>query len=460
MSKPPKPSRRGFLAAGAAGIASGDIPAAPAGRPNLVLILADDLGWTDVGYQGRRYDTPNIDRFAQQGMVFTRAYSACPTCSPTRASILTGQHPARLRLVRHIPAGRAFGFDRFGRTNEPFHLLPTDPAQFPSRNWLPLEATTIAKALKPLGYHSAFAGKWHLGHEPYHPVRHGFDEQSGVTNYGHPGSYYPPYWPVKEADPYAGAPAEKYLDDRVADDAIAYLERRGAGGPFLLAVFFYGVHSPHIGRKDLVPKYEQRGYRGAQAQYGAMVEAMDSAAGRILSALDRLGLARNTVVVFVSDQGGAFPQAPLRGGKTGGTALYEGGARVPLAVRWPGKVKPGSRTETRVISNDFFPTFVELAGGDPRAHRPLDGRSLVPELTGRASSPPRPLILYRHYEDLYAAVLDGDWKLIASLKGDHELYRLADDPGEANNVAAKFPARREELLAVLARWKTSLGLKP
>ena len=154
--------------------------------PNILVLFVDDLGWTDVSYQGDRYDTPNIDRFASQAMTFSRAYIATPTCSPSRSSVLTGQHPARLRIVRHIPGGTQYGFDKFGRTNEHWHVLDTDPAQFPSRNWLPLEVTTIAEALKPLGYYSAFMGKWHLGSEPFHPIHQGFDEQRGVSNFGHP----------------------------------------------------------------------------------------------------------------------------------------------------------------------------------------------------------------------------------------------------------------------------------
>ncbi len=428
-------------------------------KPNIILLFVDDLGWADVGYQGKRYDTPHIDRLATESKRFSRAYIASPTCSPSRASVVTGQHPARLRIVRHIPANVKFGFDKYGRTNEHWHVLPTDPAQFPSRNWLPLEKTTIAEALLPLGYHTAFFGKWHLGSEPFHPVHQGFDEQHGVSNFGHPRNYYPPYF-IEGANPYAGAPEDRYLTDRLADDAVEFLRGYDRTGPFFMATFFYNVHSPHQGRRDLVAKYEKRGFTGREAQYGAMVEAMDSAVGRILEALDKSGRADKTIVVFFSDQGGYFTNAPLRGGKTGGLALFEGGARVPLLVRWPGAVKAGSECGIPVLSTDLFPTFVEIAGGEPSDYQPLDGLSLLPLLRETGSLPRDTLYLYRHYEDLYAAVLQGDWKLIASWKGNHQLYNLAADPWEQTDLASREPARVKELAAKLDAWREQVGVKP
>ena len=333
---------------------------APA-APNFLILFVDDLGARDVGYQGGRYDTPNIDRLAQESLAFSRAYIPTPTCSPSRAALLTGQHPMRLGLARHIPTGKKYGFDELGRTGEDRHAWEGDPSGFASRNWLPLDATTIAEALGPMGYRTAFFGKWHLGYEPYHPVKQGFDEQFGVSNFGHPGSYYPPYWPA--GNPYPDAPAGKYLTDRLADDVVTYLERqKGGEKPFLAMVYFYNVHTPHIGRKDLVAKYRARGLEGRYAEYAAMVEATDDAIGRILAAAD----GTDTVTVFLGDQGSYFTNAPLRGGKTGGTALYEGGARVPLLFRWPGHVEAGNNA-TPVVSSDVFPTLVELAGGDAKS---------------------------------------------------------------------------------------------
>ena len=441
-----------------AGCAAVDEPTAGQ-PPNIVLLFVDDLGWPHVGYQGEVFDTPNVDRLASRGMKFSRAYAASPTCSPSRSSVITGQHPARLRMVRHIPAGPKFGFDEFSRTGQEFHILPADPAQFPSRNWLPLEVTTFAEALKPLGYRSAFVGKWHLGHEPYHPIHQGFDEQHGVANAGHPGHYYPPYWPDGR-NPYPDAPEGKYLTDRLTDDAVAFLKKQNGEQPFLLSLFFYNVHTPHEGRNDLVAKYERRGLEGRAAQLGAMVEAMDDNVGRLLGALEETGQANNTAVFFFSDQGGFMLNEPLRGGKTGGTALYEGGARVPLAVRWPGKVDAGSRCDTPVLSTDLFPTFVELAGGDPSAYEPLDGVSLVPLLTRQGTISRDEVYLYRHYEDLYAAVIGGEWKLVASLAGSHELYNLKDDPYEERDLAKEKPEKLNEMVARLEAWKKEVGVDP
>jgi arylsulfatase A-like enzyme len=426
--------------------------AAAQAAPNFLVLFVDDLGWMDVGHQGGKYDTPNIDRLAGESMAFSRAYIPTPTCSPSRAALLTGQHPMRLGLARHIPAGPKYGFDKFGRTDRERHQWEGDVTGFASRNWLPLEATTMAEALGPLGYRSAFFGKWHLGHEPYYPVKQGFDEQFGVSNFGHPGSYYPPYWPA--GNPYADAPDGKYLTDRLADDAVAWLTDRKS--PFLAAVFFYNVHAPHIGRKDLVAKYEARGLTGKLAQYGAMLEAADEAIGRILAAAD----AANTVTVLLGDQGGLLTNAPLRGGKPGGTALYEGGARVPMLVRWPGHVQAGAKNATPVLSADVFPTFVDLAGGEVAKFQPLDGLSLRPLLEGTGELAREALFLERHYEDQYAAVVAGDWKLVAYWSGKRELYNLAADPYEENDLADRFPEQTDLLAAKLAAWRKGLGLAP
>ncbi len=406
----------------------------------------------DVGYQGGEHDTPNIDRLAAESMVFSRAYIPTPTCSPSRAALLTGQHPMRLGLARHIPTGPKYGFDKLGRTERERHQWEGDVTGFASRNWLPLEATTIAEALKPLRYDTAFFGKWHLGHEPYHPVKQGFDVQRGVSNFGHPGSYYPPYWPV--GNPYPDAPGDKYLTDRVADDVVAYLkDRPEQARPYLATVFFYNVHSPHVGRRDLVRKYEARGLKGRHAHYAAMVEATDDSIGRILEAVE----GTDTVTVFLGDQGALLTNAPLRGGKPAGTALYEGGARVPMLLHWPGRLEAG-KNATPVLSADVFPTLVDFAGGDPAKHQPLDGLSLRPLLEGTGSLERDALFLERHYEDQYAAVVAGDWKLIAYWSGKRELFNLAADPSEERDLADRFPEQAGLLLSKLAAWRKSLGL--
>ncbi len=432
-----------------------DEPTPPVKQPNIVLLFVDDLGWTGVGYQDGQWDTPHIDRLRTQSMRFSRAYAASPTCSPSRASVITGRHPARLRLVRHIPGRNRSGFDELGRTKEEFHTIPGDPLQFPSRNWLPLEETTIAEALGPLGYRTGFVGKWHLGSEDYHPIHQGFDEQHGVTNFGNPRNYNPPYWP--QGNPYPDA--ERYLTDRLTDDAVSFLEDQSSEKPFFLSLFYYSVHTPHDGRADLVEKYEARGVTGRMAHFAAMHEAMDESVGRILATLDERGFADDTMVVFFSDQGGYFSNAPLRGGKTGGMALYEGGARVPLLVRWPNRVKPGSESAEPMVSTDLFPTFVEAAGGDPADFQPLDGRSLLPALEG-GKLDRESIVLYRHYEDLYAAVLAGRWKLIASVAGAHQLYDLETDPAEDTDLAARKPEKLADMLEILRKFQDDTAVAP
>lgn len=426
--------------------------------PNFLVLLVDDLGWKHVGYQGGAYETPRIDHLASESMVFSRAYIPTPTCSPSRAALLTGRHPARLGIVRHIPVSPKFGFDVLGRTDQEFHQWEGDPSRWPSRNWLPLAAVTIAEAVGPLGYRSAFFGKWHLGSEDYHPVQQGFDEQYGVSNFGHPRSYYPPYWPV--GNPYADESPESYLTDRLTDDVVDYLARPGEDQPFLAAVFFYNVHTPLIGRKDLVHKYSARGFTKERAQLAAMVEATDSSVGRILDALAESGHAEDTVVIFLGDQGGLRYNEPLRGGKPGGTALYEGGARVPLLIRWPEGVSGGTKQSTPVVSNDIFPTIIELAGGEPEEWAPLDGVSLTPLLGGEGRIEREALFLERHYEDQYAAVIAGDWKLVAYWSGRRELYDLAGDPSEDRDISSNHPERVSELSNLLADWRADVGLRP
>lgn len=432
------------------------IAAEPAdGPPSILVLLADDLGARDAGFAGGRFDTPNLDGLADESVVFTRAYSVSATCSPARAAILTGQHPARLQMTRHIPAGMRQYFDALGRTTEPFHVLASDPSRTPSRNWLPLETVTLAEALAP-EYHTGYFGKWHLGHEPYHPRHQDFDDQFGVGNLV-PRSYYPPYW-RKEVNPYRETPPDVYLTDRLADDVVAYLDRQKLGVPFFAFVSFYAPHSPHVGRKDLLAKQRERGFKGKEAHYGAMVEGLDEAVGRILATLENNGLEQNTVVFFLSDQGSQFSNAPFRGGKNE-SPLYEGGCRVPMLVRWPGVVKP-SKCEVPVVSTDIFPSIVEIAKTAEDRDRPVDGASLVPLLKGGNALDREYLYLERRYSDQYAAVVSSDWKLIVSHAGNHELYHLADDPYEGNDFSERMPAKVAEMLRSYERWRAALSEAP
>lgn len=417
-----------------------------ANRPNVVVLFVDDLGWSEVGFQGSLFATPHIDALARSGMVFSRAYAAAPACSPSRSGMLTGRHPAELGVVRHLPA-------RVPRGQE-FHLWPQDPAGMPSRNGLPAGALTYGHALQRQGYHTAFHGKWHLGEEGRFPMHFGFHEQVGTTDRGSPASYLAPFWP----DPvYQDAKRGDYLTDRQTDDAVAFIQANRARR-FLLNLFYYAVHTPKIGRPDHVAAAKAQGLTGVAAEYHAMMRSLDDSVGRIVGALAAAGLRENTVIVFTSDQGSWFARPPLRGSKEAGTALFEGGARVPFVVSWPAKVRAGSRCEHPISLTDVSPTLVEIAGGRVADYPRLDGHSLLPVLLGRGPVARERVVLYRSYDPQYAAVVEGPWKLIAHRDGHHELYHVLNDISEQDDRAAAEGAIARRLAGHLAAWEKSLGL--
>ena len=423
-------------------------------QPNIVLFFVDDLGWSDLGYRNPLFESPNIDALAEEGVSFEQAYIACPTCSPSRSTLLTGKHPARLQLVRHIPGGPKFPeFDKYGRTDQEFNYWPTDPAHFPCRNWLPLEYVTYAEALKKLGYYNLFVGKWHLGHEQYHPIHQGFDRQIGTSNWGHPRSYYPPYF--KNSDVLANE-TERYLTDKLTDETVEFIERYDRDRPFMISLWYYSVHGPHLGREDLVKNFEARGLTGKYAHYAAMVKAVDESIGRVRGALKKKGIQKETILIFLSDQGGYFENPPFRGGKRVDT-LYEGGARVPFIFHWPGVTKPGANNKSVVQSTDLFPTLVEIAGGDSTRYKDLDGISLISTIRNNSKLKRRkPIYGYRAYEDLYASVREGHWKLLAYRSGTVKLYNVARDIKEENNLAKTHPDKVEELTAKLVTWEKEM----
>lgn len=424
-------------------------------KPNIVLFFVDDLGWKDLGYRNATFESPNIDRLAGSCTDFELATIACPTCSPSRATLLTGKHPARLQLVRHIPTGAKKYFDKFGRTETRYNLLSTDPAQFPCVNWLSLEHTTYAEALKELGYYNAFIGKWHLGHEPFHPIHQGFDRQFATANAGHPKSYYPPYF--KNSKVLADE-KESYLTDVLTDAAVDFLEKHENDRPFMLSLYYYSVHGPLVGRKDYVKHFESKGLSGPLAQYAAMVKSVDDSVGRVRAALESRGLDQNTIVIFLSDQGGALDNAPLRGSKKSDT-LYEGGARVPFLFYWPGVTQAGIN-KSLVQSTDLFPTLVEIAGGESADYKDVDGVSLLPTLRNNSVlERGAPIFGYRAYEDLYASVRDGDWKLLAHRNGDLKLYNLAQDVSEKNDVAQQHPEITDRLKSELVAWEQEMKVE-
>ena len=425
-------------------------------KPNIVLFFVDDLGWSDLGFRNPVFESPNIDTLAKEGLSFEQAYIACPTCSPSRATLLTGKHPARLKLVRHIPGGPKFPeFDEYGRTDQQFNYWPTDPAHFPCRNWLPLEHVTYAEALKELGYYNLFVGKWHLGHERYHPVHQGFDRQIGTSNYGHPRSYYPPYF--KNSDVLADE-NERYLTDELTDEVVAFIEQYDKAQPFMLSFWYYSVHGPHQGREDLVKHFEAKGLTDKYAHYAAMVKAVDESIGWVRNALRRKGIEKETIVIFLSDQGGYFENPPFHGGKRIDT-LYEGGARVPFIFHWPGITRAGTENDSIVQSTDIFPTLVQIAGGDPSEFTNLDGVSLVPTIRYNCIlERGKPIYGYRAYEDLYASVRHQDWKLLAYRSGTVKLYNIARDIKEENDLAKAHPEKVKALLARLVKWEQEMGV--
>jgi arylsulfatase A-like enzyme len=421
--------------------------------PNVIWIMADDLGWMDLACQGNtRIETPNLDRLAAEGMRFTDAYSAAPVCSPTRAAMMTGQSPARLGLTNHLPENASYA-------------PPTSPiAAATMLDHLPLEQVTIAERLREAGYATAFMGKWHLqrqlasggrGDRRFVPERQGFELNLGGCAFGGPPTFFDPYGIHNLPSRRPG----EYLPYRLADEAISYV-REHRDRPFFLCLWNYAVHWPTQAPGELIAKYTEREGPGLlDPVYAAMVEALDRAVGRLLAELDASGLAERTLVVFTSDNGGWLEVAdnrPLRGGKG---FLFEGGIRVPLIVRWPGVVEAGSVCSTPVVSMDHFPTLLEVVGLAPDSAVALDGESLIPLLrnTGELGRD----ALFFHYPNfawhgenrLGGAVREGRFKLIERYAdGSLELYDLENDPGETTDLGAERPELAARLQGELGRW--------
>jgi arylsulfatase A-like enzyme len=438
--------------------------------PNIVFILIDDLGWLDLRCYGSKfYESPNIDKLASQGMKFNQAYSACCVCSPTRASILTGQYPARLHLTDYLG----------GRPPKNARL------QIPDwRQYLPQNTATIAGVLKPASYTSALIGKWHLGGsreagQPEEasdslPQKRGFDVNIAGSHYGQPPDYFFPYErPGPKGTTYrlpffTGGHEGEYLTDRLTDEAEAFITKN-RDRPFFLYLAHYAVHTSIGNRLQAKPKVIEK-YKAKvdpkapqnNAVYAAMIETMDESVGRIMRKLDDLKLADNTFLIFTSDNGGynqATSQPPLRGAKSD---AYEGGIRVPLIVRWPGVIKAGPVSETPVSSIDFFPTCCEAAGIKREAKQQLDGVSLLP-LLRQTSNLDRDALFwhYPHYNDRttpHGIVRQGDFKLIEYYEdGRLELYNLKADIGEKDNLAASMPDKARGLRQILANWRKQVG---
>ncbi len=428
-------------------------------RPNIVVIMADDLGWQDTHcYGNSKLETPALDQLAAEGLRFTNAYAASPVCTPTRAAMMTGQAPARLRITNHAP-GHPNGFSLPGSTWQ----------EADNVRHLPLAAVTIAERLSEAGYATAHIGKWHLSYtsteirdeiseQDLRPDQQGFDLNVGGYSGGGPPSYFSPYRIPTLAD----GKENEYLPERLADEAIAFI-RQPRSEPFYLNWWPYSVHYPMQAREEVIEKYRQRGDL-KDPIYAAMIEDLDTSIGRFLKALDEAGLRENTLVIFKSDNGGYNgDNSPLRGLKG---MLYEGGLRIPWIVRWPGRVQPGTINATPVISMDCYPTLLEVAGLPPTPNHPLDGKSLLPLFT-QSPGFDRDAI-YFHYPNyafhqknrLGSAIREGQYKLIRNYDDDScELYDLQSDVGEQKNLAEQSPAQTQRLADKLDTWLRETGAK-
>lgn len=431
-------------------------------RPNVVFILADDLGYTDVAcYGSKYYETPHIDRLAADGVRFTSGYTCGPNCQPTRAAMLSGQYNPRTGVYT------VGGIDRFNWHSRP--LRPVDNVQK-----LPLDKITFPQALKRTGYVTGMFGKWHLGNDPaHHPSQRGFDE--AIVSAGEHFNF--------KTDPSTEYPSGTYLADFLTDKAVDFI-RRHQEKPFVLYLPHFGVHAPHQAKPELISKFKGKAGAGGQKDppYAAMIASVDESVGRIVALLDELKLADNTLVIFSSDNGGVggyeregirggsiTDNAPLRGGKG---MLYEGGIRVPYIFRWTGKIARGAVNDTPINSVDLYPTLLEIAGADKPANYPLDGVSYATLLTSNGKSSLQRDALYWHFPGYLGAagntwrttpvgaIRKGDWKLLEFFE-DHrvELYNLKDDIGERHDLAKSHPDQAAELQKRLASWRQEIGAK-
>jgi arylsulfatase A-like enzyme len=459
---------------------------APRG-PNIVFILADDFGWHDTSLYGSTFHrTPNIDKLAARGMMFTQAYAANPLCSPTRSSILTGLYPARIGItapVCHMP-------EEFLEEAIVQRGAPQNKAlQAKSATRLKLEYRTIAESLKDAGYVTGHFGKWHLGLEPYDPLHQGFDvDVPHWPGPGPAGSYVAPWkFPLKLN--FTGQPGE-HIEDRMSQEAVKFI-RQNKDRPFFLNYWAFSVHAPFDAKKALIEKYAKLADpKNPQRNplYAAMVESLDDAVGTLVKTIDELGLTQNTIIVFFSDNGGvhwtAFKEhgdqspwkdipitsnAPLRGGKA---TIYEGGTREPCIWIWPGVTKAGSKSDALISSIDFHPTLLEMVGLKPQVDQKFDGMSIVPALKGQPLGRDTVFCHFPHYTPATGAipstyVRKGDWKLIRCYADNDdqtdrfELYNLKDDLSETKNLAPQMPEKVMELNLLIEQFlKETMAVVP
>jgi len=464
-------------------------------RPNIIFVLVDDLGWRDVGFMGSSfYETPNIDRIADEGIIFTNAYAACAVCSPTRSSILTGRYPARTGItdwIRGSYSGITIPADMQNPTG--YDTVDTRKLLTPKNpNWMELEETTIAELVKQKGYVTGHIGKWHLGLKPWYPEQQGFDFNIGGTDFGQPPTYFDPYKRGKfSIENLAPRKEGEYLTDREGDEAVKFIHEN-QDNPFFLYLCNYAVHTPLQAKEELINKYSSKSESDTTLKkwipetdeftarfgsrvplddqrnptYAAMIESVDDAVGKILNTLEELDLDENTIVIFFSDNGGhivSTDNSPLRLGKG---HPYEGGIRVPLAIRWPENINSAITTDVPVTSVDFLPTLMSILNIKTPADIEIDGSDLTPILTQKADIDDRNI--YWHFPHYwwgtkvtpYSIIRSGEWKLIKNWEDNsYELYNLNEDLSEETNCADENKDIVVELNRELENWFKEVNAK-
>lgn len=427
-------------------------------KPNIILFFVDDLGWRDVGFNGSKfYNTPNIDKMASEGMIFTNAYSNAPNCAPSRACLMSGKYSARHGIYTVGNPARGKSKDR--------KLIPAK-----NKTILDGKFTTIAEALKSAGYKTCHAGKWHLGDDDKTgPEGQGFDVNIGGNHAGHPKSYFSPYRNPNLKD----GPKGEHLTDRITNDVLNFIETNKSN-PFFVYMSLYAVHTPIQAKKELAQKYIGKTSDKGQdnAKYAAMIENTDMCFGKVIDKLNALNIDKNTVIVFFSDNGGHGVVTSCKPLKAYKGSMYEGGIRVPMAIKWPNKINAGTKSDTPVIGIDLFPTFLKIAGINRKKYK-LDGEDLSgiflknKKLKRKAIYWHFPAYLQttgksKYPEDLVkgwravpsSAIRMGDWKLIEDFEDNtFELYNLKDDIGETNDLAKENPKKAKKLLKALRKWR-------
>lgn len=428
-------------------------------KPNIVLILIDDLGWKDLSCMGSNYyQTPNIDKMAAEGMLFTNAYSAAPVCSPARGAILSGKHPARTKFTAVFSENEAkddvlFTVAKAGESGRHKNNRTLNGLHYHA---LPKSEKTMGNYMQELGYVTGYFGKWHVGsHQDYLPPKRGFDiseayrtEMVGTGAHGH--------WagPLRKFAPgLEDYPDSAYVTDVITEKAVNFIKNYKQE-PFFLFVSHYAVHTPIQAKKEKIEKYQKlQGDDQDNAVYAAMIESMDESVGKIVEALKETGIEKNTLLVFTSDNGGLTPRAtsnyPLLGGKS---FAYEAGTRVPFIIKWPENIKNGKKSDHRVIGTDILPTFLDVAGGDA-AKLDFDGTSLSPIFHSKSFKQPTLFFHFPHYTSFtspYSSIIKNDWKLIKFYNNPelpYQLFNLKDDPYEKNDLAGK---EHQKLIAMVS----------